>query len=367
MKLLAASAASLVSIGGGASLASSGGGVSAPVPPDVRDATCQSSCAGLREAARGGRVELTGRDLGHVTKVRFNKRGGGRVGAKPRNVTGTSVVAVVPDAAKSGRPQVRDAAGNKSRSPKKLSIVSGSRVAQAESAGVSNVSAQPAKGFFAGKRRATASFVAQGSEPQDVRIDVIRESSGAVVRSMVAEDVEPQTPEQVRWNGQTEEGKVAPNGRYDFRVQSMSGDGGGEARFRQYDHIFPVRGSHTYGDGMGAGRNHQGQDIFAPCGRRIVAARGGRVKTKAYHGRAGHYVVIAGKKTKIDYVYMHLKRASKLKVGQRVKTGQLVGRNGESGNASGCHLHFEMWRGGWYDGGSPISPTKHMKRWDNWS
>ena len=43
--------------------------------------------------------------------------------------------------------------------------------------------------------------------------------------------------------------------------------------------------------------------------------------------------------------------------GETVKTGQQIGVNDDTGNASGCHLHFEMWSApGWYEGGEVIDP-----------
>jgi len=30
--------------------------------------------------------------------------------------------------------------------------------------------------------------------------------------------------------------------------------------------VFPISGKHSYGDGLGAGRGHQGQDLLAKCG-----------------------------------------------------------------------------------------------------
>ena len=60
---------------------------------------------------------------------------------------------------------------------------------------------------------------------------------------------------------------------------------------------FPVLGPHGYGEfaaKFGGGRGHQGQDVFAACGTPLVAARGGIVKFKQYHSRAGYYLVIDG-------------------------------------------------------------------------
>lgn len=134
---------------------------------------------------------------------------------------------------------------------------------------------------------------------------------------------------------------------------------------------FPVRGKHTYGDGIGAprsGHTHQGQDIFAACGTRLVAARGGKVQARGYQGSAGYYAVIDGAKSKHDFVYFHMKGPARVSKGQTVATGQKIGKVGESGNARGCHLHFEMWSlPGWYEGGHFINPTKHLKYWDGFS
>jgi len=97
----------------------------------------------------------------------------------------------------------------------------------------------------------------------------------------------------------------------------------------------------------------------------MVAARGGIVKFKQYHSRAGYYLVIDGERTSVDYAYMHLRGAALVDNGERVRTGQLIGYVGDTGDASGCHLHFEMWRGpGWYSGGSAFDPLPDLLAWD---
>ncbi len=129
-------------------------------------------------------------------------------------------------------------------------------------------------------------------------------------------------------------------------------------------------GRHQYWDGFGAGRNHMGQDLGARCGSRVVAARGGRVQWRGYQASgAGYYLVIDGKATSHDYVYMHLRRGQRPQDGERVRTGERIGRIGMSGNSSDCHLHFEIWsRPGWYDGGRAMrSVSKQLKDWDAWS
>ena len=185
------------------------------------------------------------------------------------------------------------------------------------------------------------------------------------------------------WDGRIGSSGAKP-GRYSFRLTAASASGavarsaqtGNVERdaFDLYDHMFPVRGRHDYGGAnahFGAGRaghSHQGHDVFAECGTPMVAARGGKVKFKQYHAAAGNYVVIDGAGSDADYVYMHLAEPSPFAAGDRVYTGQRIGAVGETGNARGCHLHFELWGApGWYDGGKPFDPLPSLQAWDSWS
>jgi murein DD-endopeptidase MepM/ murein hydrolase activator NlpD len=128
---------------------------------------------------------------------------------------------------------------------------------------------------------------------------------------------------------------------------------------------FPVRGKHTYGDGFGAGRGHQGQDLLAKCGKRVVAAQPGRIQIADSDGGAGNYVVIDGAGKRKDTVYMHLLRRAKVRKGNRVSAGEVIGRVGSTGNSTTCHLHFEIWSGaGYYEGGHPVDPKPRLRRWD---
>jgi murein DD-endopeptidase MepM/ murein hydrolase activator NlpD len=113
-----------------------------------------------------------------------------------------------------------------------------------------------------------------------------------------------------------------------------------------------------------------GQDVGARCAAPAVAARGGKIQWRGYQASgAGYYLVVDGKANGHDYVYMHLRRRHRPKEGTRVRTGERIGRVGASGNASGCHLHFELWsRPGWYEGGHAMrSVTSHLRQWDAWS
>ena len=351
-----------------------GGGVTPPDPPQVSDVVCVSECGGIRKATAGSKVQVSGRHLRHVSEVLFNAEEGGKVAAKPAAASSRLVTTRVPDGAATGRPKVIDSYDQSARSPKTLRIVAPGQI-QSGSFKVRDVSAKPRRSYYYGMKKPQVTYMFTNSEPTSVRIDVVKRGSGTVVDSWVERAQEPNTSHTTTWNGIQGASKMpVSNGNYKFRVGPQSGsmESAGDARFAYHRFKFPIRAAHTYGDGIGAsrvGHSHQGQDVFARCGARLVAARGGRVQWKAYHSSAGYYLVIDGKKTGRDYAYMHLKKPSPLHEGERVRTGELIGKVGESGNASGCHLHMEEWTApGWYEGGHfARSITKHLKKWDSWS
>jgi murein DD-endopeptidase MepM/ murein hydrolase activator NlpD len=373
--LLAVTAAGVALTGGVASAGNggaSGGGLAAPKPPKLTGASCVESCAALRQVAVNGTVKLTGRRLKYVNKVRFpTDNGSTAVTATP--VGSRAVEAKVPKGAKDAKPRAEDEFGQRAKSPVPLDIIPESALPEPGSFRLAEAAVSPQKAFFFGDDQPTLNYIFHGLGPTDVRVDVVSQGDGSVVRSWVLEDVAPNSQQLVSWNGQTDAGKAAKSGAYSFQVGGLGDSltGTGSTEFGYYDHKFPIRGKHSYGDGIGApraGHSHQGQDVFAKCGAPLEAARGGKVQFKGYHGAAGNYLVIDGKKTGRDYVYMHLKNKAEVGQGERVRTGQLIGEVGETGNASGCHLHFELWSPpGWYQGGHFLNPTKKLKRWDKWS
>ncbi len=131
--------------------------------------------------------------------------------------------------------------------------------------------------------------------------------------------------------------------------------------------VFPVQGAHDYGteiNRFGGGRNHKGQDVFAKCRTPIVAAVSGVVSYNRFHAQGGNYVVVKADDG-TGQAYMHMLSPGSVKPGRRVAAGQQIGQVGETGRASGCHLHFELWTApGWYEGGQAIDPLPTLKRWD---
>ena len=268
---------------------------------------------------------------------------------------------------------------------------SGAPAAEAPSAGnLTLLSAQvmPRKSFYYGVRYPSLRYTIASDQPlNDLRIDVV-DAAGEVMASFYRNDVAPNVEDRVRWAGTTALGRPAPNGRYSFRVSAQTAPEPLRAKrrassseappvslgFSLYGYSFPLIGAHSFGDAADrfgaprAGHTHEGQDILARCGTPIVAARGGRVQYAGYQSAAGNYVVIEGRGTGYDMVYMHMREPSALQEGMPVRTGQPIGVVGETGDAVGCHLHFEMWTPpGWYEGGSPIDPLPFLERWDRYS
>jgi biotin carboxyl carrier protein len=134
--------------------------------------------------------------------------------------------------------------------------------------------------------------------------------------------------------------------------------------------VFPVAGPHTYGDRFGVprpgGRRHKGQDIPAAEGTPVVAPVSGSIITTASQpSAAGYYVAEHGSDGR-DYFFAHCQSGSfAVEAGQAVSAGQGLCRIGHTGDASGPHLHFEIWVGGWHAaGGHAIDPLPDLRAWD---
>ena len=261
-----------------------------------------------------------------------------------------------------------------------LSPVPGPRVAGAPGL---ETGTSRTKAFVDARPGVKFSFRLSGASATSLKVELVSAADGTVVKTWTPQDVAPDVVQTISWSGRLGHAAARP-GRYSFRLTAATADGStarssqnGDAQrdaFDLYDHIFPIRGPHDFGGAAGrfgagrAGHTHQGQDTFAKCGTRLVAARGGRVKAKQYHALAGNYIVIDGDGTDVDYVYMHLDQPSPFSPGDRVYTGQTIGAVGDTGDAVGCHLHMELWTGpGWYDGGHPFDPLPSLKAWDSWS
>ncbi len=104
---------------------------------------------------------------------------------------------------------------------------------------------------------------------------------------------------------------------------------------------WPVRGRLSSRFGWRNGRRHEGIDIPARRGTPVYAAQAGRVIHSG--GGLGEYgnVVIVKHSGRYSTVYAHNDRL-RVRKGQFIEKGDILGEVGTSGNASGPHIHFEV-------------------------
>lgn len=144
--------------------------------------------------------------------------------------------------------------------------------------------------------------------------------------------------------------------------------------------VFPVVGKTSFIDDFGDPRvqgSHQGNDIMAPQWAPVVAAEAGTVKLWTTSARAGCMLYLYGESGTV-YLYIHLNNdrasgndnsggcvagvayAPGLKSGARVAAGQLLGFNGNSGDADSRapHTQFEVHPGG----GAAVSPYPYLRK-----
>lgn len=98
---------------------------------------------------------------------------------------------------------------------------------------------------------------------------------------------------------------------------------------------------------------HTGVDYAAPKGTPVMTIGDGVITSMKYEGAGGNTVRIRHNSV-YSTAYLHLSKYGKgLKVGQRVRQGDVIGYVGSTGRSTGPHLDFRVWKNG-----SPINPLK---------
>jgi murein DD-endopeptidase MepM/ murein hydrolase activator NlpD len=104
---------------------------------------------------------------------------------------------------------------------------------------------------------------------------------------------------------------------------------------------------------------HYAIDIAADYGSTVRAAAAGTVIFAGWKNNGGGYQVWIAHGSNLYTTYNHMSAIS-VGRGQHVGRGSHVGRIGQSGNATGPHLHFEVWRGPVWDGGTRVNPLAYF-------
>ena len=89
---------------------------------------------------------------------------------------------------------------------------------------------------------------------------------------------------------------------------------------------------------------HKGTDFAAKVGTPIMATANGKVTESRRKGGNGNYVKIRHNNT-YSTQYLHMSRR-KVKRGQYVKQGEIIGYVGMTGNTSGPHVCYRFWKNG---------------------
>lgn len=237
---------------------------------------------------------------------------------------------------------------------------------------VTGAKVAPAKIYF-GRSPVRIAFAVTAPAPLGLHAEIVAARSGRIARRIVVPAAVPGVLQRLRWDGVTGSGRAAADGRYRVRVVVP-----GTARRRRLGsftlrgRMYPIRGRHAdrgpvgrFGAGRSGGRTHEGYDVNARCGTPLVAARAGRVIRSRFDPVLyGHEVIVRGLLDGREYRYAHLRDRPLVRRGDRVRTGQRIGRIGATGNARsvGCHLHFEL-----RDDRRLIDPRPRLHEWDRFS
>jgi len=93
---------------------------------------------------------------------------------------------------------------------------------------------------------------------------------------------------------------------------------------------------------LGFNKMHTGTDFAAPMGTPIMASGTGTITRAKWCGGGGNCIKIKHNST-YETVYAHMKSFAKgIKVGKKVRQGEIIGYVGSTGMSTGPHLHYEV-------------------------
>ncbi|PTV97108.1 murein DD-endopeptidase MepM/ murein hydrolase activator NlpD [Rhodobacter aestuarii] len=118
----------------------------------------------------------------------------------------------------------------------------------------------------------------------------------------------------------------------------------------------PLRGGYRFTSPFGYrwGRLHAGIDLAGPVGMDVHAPADGVVTEAGWENGYGNVIKLRHQ-FGVSTVYGHLSKI-RVKVGQKVSRGEVIGDTGNTGRSTGPHLHYEI-----RVGGAPINPMTFIK------
>lgn len=183
--------------------------------------------------------------------------------------------------------------------------------------------------------RGETQVVKKGADGKKMVTYEVKEANGATLEKTTLNEVVVSEPVTA----------VVNKGTKAVALSSRSGDG---------ILNWPMSGKVTSPYGTRSSGFHSGIDIGGSIGRGVYSAAGGKVVLASWYYAYGNCIVVDhgnGMKTR----YAHLS-AYKVKVGDTVERGQLIGLCGNTGRSTGPHLHFEV-----IVNGSTKNPINYLK------
>ena len=158
-------------------------------------------------------------------------------------------------------------------------------------------------------------------------------------------------------NGIADQGRIQagqrifiPNARKVLKVDIYIDDvvaeseEGERTTYRKPDFLWPVRGACTNAFDEDERKRHQGIDISARAGAPVKASASGAVVYSGNRIRGYGNLIILRHSEEFVTVYAH-NEVNLVDEGMSVEKGQIIGKVGQTGKASGPHLHFEIRKG----------------------